>query len=322
MNHKLDEHLADIKDIFNNTENKYEAHLRSHIILRRMAENDQVIFEVLRRNMSKPNFFKTKRCTPDFPLWLIEQPEFSVHAFFFGPNQDKRTDISYSTMHTHCDHMLSTINVKGPGYKSLIFKKGYTVNEDQNTAKFELEKYSLHSPGKIEFIQNDTAHTVFYPDSATLTYGLWSTHFPTKSISKLKKNKFIQKYKGRIKGIMNSINVKPSSVGLTQYREDYFYPDQGVIRLLDSQVLPKEGNYFTQNFFNHVKEFLGFSDKVFLRDLYLNLKKSDIDLATIEWVEKTIENEFIDRNYDTYNMYLEKRNISISEYNNLFKFLN
>ncbi|MEE9372244.1 MAG: hypothetical protein V3V00_04250 [Saprospiraceae bacterium] len=320
--HKLDENLHEVEKIFSATENKYEAHLRSHNILRRMAEDEEVIFEVLRRNMVKPNFFNLKRCTPDFPLWLIERPEFSVHAFFFGPNRDKRTDISYSTMHTHCDHMLSTINVKGPGYQSLIFKQGYKVNNLGDKAIFELEKYSLHSPSKIEFLQNEIAHTVFYPEATTLTYGLWSTHFPTKSISKFKKSKFIQKYKGRIKGLMNKVNVKPASLGLTQYKEDYFYPNRGEIVILNSQLLPHVGDHFVQNFFNHINEFVGFSDKKFLHGLCTHLKKQGTDIEIVDWVEKSIENEVIERNYESYNMYLDKRNVSITEYDNIYKFLN
>ena len=324
MAHLLDECLKQIVKNFEISANKYEAHLKCYPILNRMAANDEVIFEVFRRNMLKPKFFNKKRCTPDFQLTLLDEPEVFLFVNFFGPNKEKRTDYSYSTMHHHDDFLLSTINAKGKGYTSLIFKQGYEIDKDNMTAKLDLEKFVLHQPGNIEFIDCHTAHALFYPESTTMTYGLWSTHFPTPQSAKWKKNPIIQKNKTWIKKAINAVKFDVKTVGVAQYREDYFYPKDGELKFLPGQVLPQDGDYFVQNFFNIAQEFLQFSDFEFLKNLYEKIKKGDIpneQPPTLEWIEKTIEKEVIERNYDSYNMYTPKRNVHIDEYQRIYNFL-
>ena len=321
MAHILDECLEQIVKNFKTSENKYEAHLKSYPMLHRMAANDEVIFEVFRRNMVNPKFFNKKRCTPDFQLTLLDEPEVFLFVNFFGPNKEKRTDYSYSTMHHHDDFLLSTINAKGKGYSSLIFKQGYEIDKDNMTAKLDLEKFVLHKPSNIEFIDCHTAHALFYPESMTMTYGLWSTHYPTAQAAKWKNNAFVQKNKAWIKKAINAVKFKVESVGVTQYREDYFYPKDGQLVFLEGQVLPEEGKHFIQNFFNVAQQFLDFQDFKFLKELHQKIKEvgqeDNVD-GTLEWIEKSIEKENIPRNYDSYNMYMPKRNVPIEEYQKIY----
>lgn len=319
MAHKLDEYIGEIAKIFKTTDNKYEAHLKSYPTLYKMAEEDEVIFEAVRRNMVKPNFFDKKLCTPDFHFFLAEHPEFSLHTFFFGPNKEKKTDISYSTMHHHDDFLLSTINAKGPGYTSLIFKPGYDIDRENQEAKIELEKFVLHAPNHIEFIQSHTAHTVFYPEATTMTYGLWSTFYPTSRLSKLKNTEFVKKNRQLIRNTIDSFKIKVRNLGIPQYREDYFYPENGKLKFLSGQVLPPQGEHFTQNFFHIVKEFIKFDDSSFLKDVYSKLKKED-NPDSLPWIERVIENESIARNYDSYDMYVPKRNVPLDEYKKVYNF--
>ncbi len=319
MKHILDECLEEIIKTFKTTTNKYEAHLKCYPILNRMASNDEVIFEVMKRNIVKPKFFETKRCTPDFQLTLIDETECFMFVNFFGPNKEKRTDYSYSTMHHHDDFLLSTINAKGAGYTSMIFKQGYEIDKDKMEAKVDLEKYVPHSPGKIEFIDCHTAHTIFYPETTTMTYGLWSTHYPTSVATKFKKHPIVQKNKQLIKNVLDKLEFNIKKIGVAQYREDYFYPENGKLKFLSGQILPKNGEHFVQNFFNVAQEFLNFPDTTFLKELYSKLKGTD-NPNCIHFIEKFIENERINRNYDTYNMYSEKRNVPIEEYRKVYDF--
>jgi hypothetical protein len=318
--HKLDECLNQITKIFKTTANKYESHLKCYPILHQMAADDDVIFEVFRRTMEKPKFFEKKHCTPDFQVTLLDAPECFLFVNFFGPNQDKRTDISYSTMHHHDDYLLSTLNAKGAGYKSMIFKQGYEINRDTNEAKIDLEKYVRHTLGHIEFINCHTAHTIFYPESMTMTYGLWSTFYPTPQASKIKSSPFIQKNKELIKKAINIFRVNTKSIGVAQYREDYFCPENGKITFLDGQVLPPNGDHFVQNFFNIAHEFLQFSDKRFLKKVYSDKVKEIKKGEELPWLERVIENDLVERNYDSYNMYLPKRNVPIEEYKKCYNF--
>ncbi len=322
MAHLFDEYQKQIVEIFRTTDNKYESHLKAHPILRRMASDDEVIFEVFRRHMLAPNFFSTKRCTPDFQLTLWDEPECFLFVNFFGPNAEKNTEVSYSTMHHHDDYLLSTINAKGEGYTSLIFKQGYEIDKDNASANVALDKFVPHSPGHIEFIDCHTAHTIFYPETTTMTYGLWSTFYPTSRMNKIKNSSVVQKNKKWIKKALEVTKFNVRNVGVAQYREDYFYPENGQLKFLEGQVLPKNGDHFTQNFFNIAQQFLNFSDFEFLKKIYGDMKKGNLEDSdnAIEWIEKSIERETIDRNYDSYNMYVPKRNVPIEEYKKVYNF--
>jgi len=321
MAHILDECTNSIIKTFKENPNKYESHLKCYPILNRMAANDEVIFEVFRRNMLKPKFFDKKRCTPDFQFTLIDEPEVFLFVNFFGPNKEKRTDYSYSTMHHHDAFLLSTINAKGKGYNSIIFKQGYEINKDEMEATLEVEKYVPHSPGNIEFIDCHTAHTIFYPESTTMTYGLWSHHQPTASTAKIKTNPLIQKNKEWIKKLINIAKVDVKSVGVPQYREDYFFPENGILKFLPGQVNPSDGKHFVQNFFNIAQEFLNFDDFNFLKESYSFLKKENLESEHMQWLEKSIEKETIARNYESYNMYTPKRNVAMEEYQKVYRSL-
>lgn len=316
--HLLDECLEHLLMVFRSTPNKYEAHLKCYPTLHRMADNIEVIHEVFRRNILNKNAFTKSNCTPDFQLTLLNEPECFLFVNFFGPNKDCRTDISYSTMHHHDDYLLSTINAKGDGYKSLIFQQGYEIDKEKMTAKLELEKYVKHTPRHIEFIDCHTAHTIFYPESTTMTYGLWSTHHPTQKMTKSRNIPFVQKNKELIKKGLKMLKVSPKQIGVQQYREDYFFPGNGIINFLEAQVSPPQGSHYTQNFFNIAQGFLEFSDKNFLKDFFLK-NKSDEGIEK-NWLEKLVENEEIPRNYDSYEMYTPKRNVNITEYQKIYEF--
>ena len=187
MKHALDFYLETFQQIFAETTNKYEAHMKSHPYLYRTAKEDDVIYETFRRNLIQPGFFHQPSYSPDFLISLIDRPECSLSMSFFGPLQDHRTDYTYSTLHHHDDFILSSISAKGPGYTSLIFKQGYAINKESGEVKLELEKYCQHYHLNIEFIDKHSAHTIFYPSEISMTYALWSSHKPTSKINSLVK---------------------------------------------------------------------------------------------------------------------------------------
>jgi hypothetical protein len=317
MKHILDEYQDQIISIFRNTSNRYESHLKAHPILTRMAKDDEVIFEAMRRAMLKEKFFfPIKGCAgPDFGITLFDlAPEVFLFASTFGPNQEGRTDVSFSTMHHHDDFLLSTINAKGKGYSSLIWKKGYHINHETKEVEIELDKFAPHPHMNIEFIDSHTAHTIFFPKELTMTYALWSTAYPTNEVNKIKSNPFIQKNKEVIKKVLNFAKIKPTQVGVTQYREDYFVPENGKIKFLPGQVHPQDDENIIQNKLHILQQFLKFDDIAFLKNkVYSNIKNADKDKVS-QWLEKMIERDPIPRNYEGVNQYIPQRNVHLDEY--------
>lgn len=316
--HPLDYYLNTFKKIFEDTESRYEAHLRSHVFLYRMAKEEDVIFEILRRNMIKPGFFNQASVTPDFMMNLIDTPECVLSASFFGPLPDKSTDYTYSTMHHHDEFLLSTINAKGPGYTSLIFKEGFQVEQNTGRVSIELEKYCHHSPMNIEFIDKRSAHTLFYPADVTLTYALWCHYKPITYVNKLRKHPLIKKNKELVKKALSLFKSDVKTLGVFQMSEDYFYPDNGIIRMLPAQILPKEANHFVENFFYKL-QYVGFNDRKFLEQLPAQLNEQD-RIKAEPWIKRFLNNEPFKTNYDGYDMLIPKRNVHINDYRKCFDF--
>jgi hypothetical protein len=318
MKHSLDFYLESLKRNFTAISNKYEAHLKSHVYLSRMAVDDEVIFEVFRRNLVTPGFFQRTSFSPDFLISMMDGPDCSLSMSFFGPLPDGRTDYTYSTLHHHDDFLLSTISAKGPGYSSLIFKQGYDIDSQTKEVKLEVDKYCRHSNLNIEFIDKHSAHTIFYPPALSMTYALWSSYKPTTKIESWKQSRIIQKNKVALKKMIGKIVPDLGAVGITQYREDYFYPDEGKIKLLDGQILPPPGMNFTQNLF-HKMQFVSFNDRAFLEKLLPALTAEDRHLAS-PWIAKFLAGEEIPANYSSYTMITPNRNVHIDELRKCFSF--
>jgi len=318
MKHALDFYLNTFQKIFSETANKYEAHMKSHVFLYRMAQEDEVIFEVFRRNLVKPGFFKQPSYSPDFLISLIDRPECSMSMSFFGPLPNHRTDYTYSTLHHHDDFNLSSISVKGLGYTSLIYKQGYEIEKESGEVKLELEKYCAHHPLNIEFIDKHTAHTIFYPSDISMTYALWSSYKPTSTINAWKKSAPIQKNKDFIKKLMKSISPDLKTIGITQYREDYFYPVEGKTVLLPGQIEIPLGFHFAQNVF-HKLQYVKFDDRKFLEALLDSLTLEDRLLAE-PWILEFLDGKSIPANYDGYAMLTPKRNVQIDEFRKCYSF--
>ena len=319
-NHILDEYLHQLIKLFQETENKYESHLKAHPILTRMAMDDEVIFEGMRRALLKEKFYTPKiGCGgPDYQINLIDLPEVFLFASFFGPNQEGRTDISYSTMHHHDDYLLSTINAKGQGYRSLLWKQGYDINYETKDVEIELDKFVPHVPLNIEFIDAHSAHAIFFPKKLTMTYALWSTSYPTNKNSKFKTHPLLQKNKTWIKKILNVARVNPKQLGVAQYREDYFVPNNGKIKLLPGQIKPPDDTNMVQNKLHILQQFLKFDDFKFLKEKVYPTFRKDESVST--WLEKYIDKDPIERNYAAYKEFVPDRHVPLEEYQKVYNF--
>lgn len=292
--------------------------MKAHAFLYRMSNDDEVLFEILRRQLVKPGFFQQLTVTPDFLISLIDIPECSLTLSFFGPLPDHKTEYTYSTLHHHDDFILSTISVKGPGYTSLIFKQGYDIDRETGEVQIELEKFCSHNHLKIEFIDKHTAHTIFYPSDLSLTYALWSPHIPTASINSWRKLPIIQKNRAVLKKLTKRLYPDLKTIGVTQYREDYFYPIDGRIRLLPGQIQPPLGRHFAQNVFSKLK-YLNFADRKYLENLAGKLPSEDRTVVE-PWILRMLNGEDIPVNYEGYDMLVPRRNVHIDEFRKCFSF--
>ncbi|MBN8703052.1 MAG: hypothetical protein J0M08_08300 [Bacteroidetes bacterium] len=300
--------------------NRYEAHTIAHPYLYRLAkEGSETIFEVLKMAMLEPDFFHRKEASHAFQINLTGHFEHEFNCSFFVPIASREITHSYSPMHTHGPYMISTINAYGEGYNSLIFQKGFNVVDPQTgQVEMKLQKYLRHKPLNIEFMDEDTAHTVFYPREICVTYAFWTHSRPTSKINKLRNLNLVRKNKELIKKIIKRLIPSPSAVGIAVHNEDYFYPKDGKLFKGSGREIQPTINSFPQNFFAVIQE-IGFNDLSFLEELKRKLPPSDLNLAG-EWIDKFIKGEKIQLNYDGYNTLHPRRNVHIDEYRKVYEF--
>jgi hypothetical protein len=117
---------------------------------------------------------------------------------------------------------------------------------------------------------------------------------------------------------MKSVSPNLKTIGITQYREDYFYPIEGRTVLLPGQIERPLGDHFAQNVF-HKLQYVKFDDRKFLEALLRSITPEDRLLAE-PWILKFLDGKSIPANYDGYAMLTPKRNVYMDEFKKCYSF--
>ncbi|MBS1650679.1 MAG: hypothetical protein JSU07_01595 [Bacteroidetes bacterium] len=299
--------------------NRYEVHAIVQPYLYRMAqEGKPLLYEILKKEMLKPNFFLRKEHSPGFQINLIAHPSCDFNCSFFIPLANNETLHTYSPMHTHGEYLLSTINAFGKGYTSLIWQQGKKVNTENNEVEMKLQKYCQHHYMNVEFMDKDTAHTIFYPNELCITYAFWTHSKPTNFVNKLRGNTLINKNKEMFKKIITTFIKSPEKLGIVLQKEDYFYPKDGKLYSISSREIQPEVLTFPQNFFS-VLQTVGFNDNLFIEKLSKKIPENAFSLVN-PWIQKFLSGEKISINYEGYNAYHPTRNVHINEFKKIYNF--
>lgn len=282
---------------------------RSHPILHRISENKQNLIFMFKWFMEN-HYEKTRRfsITGDFIISLYNSSAFSFDAGLFSPYD---TNYSYATMHNHDDVELSTINMFGSGYDSLIFAEGFELLED-HSVNIKLNTYKRHAPENIEYIKSNVAHTVFFPIDLTITLTLWSS---SKSIGNgvsdiwYRYNKR-RRSKQRKKNLYQKYGVKNLSYAL----QDWFYPSDGKIYKTPYYQQVRNGVNFFNNFLVKLQS-IDFNDNRLVENYFsqINLSKKEEDI-----LNSFLNNEKLELAHEGDIMITPERNVHISEYQKCF----
>src|ERR1700731_573097 len=115
----------EIKAVFKETPERYAAHERCKPILEEMAVSKEFLFDIIRENLSDAKFLARRRTYPTLSLNIVDSSDFTFVVNVFPSLPDKRTNISFQSIHPHGSLLLSTVGAMGPGYQSMIFKKEF-----------------------------------------------------------------------------------------------------------------------------------------------------------------------------------------------------
>lgn len=263
----LDKHTDAIAKIFEKEKDRYLAHKKAQPILQKMTEDPEVFFDIIRKNLLNKEFISKVRHYPTLAFEIFLDNNIGMNANVFMPLPDKSTTLSFQSIHHHGKLLLSTAAAAGPGYESILFKKGFTINPETKTAKMEIEKVYSFSKGSLDFIGSDQPHVVFFPTDVSITYTIWGYEKTTGLKEKLKNSLLVKKFKEPIRAALKMFRLSDAA-GVNIVENLDFYPENGVLKVLKNRIEFEHGdneNFLTNVF--HVMQKNRFADLEFLQKL-------------------------------------------------------
>ncbi len=248
-----------INDIFKKESSRYKAHEQCKPLLIEMAKNKTILFEIITKNLSKPNFLLQKRINPVIALDIEINETVSFIAHCWMPLPDKRNDITHQSIHHHGKLILTSVAAWGNGYESIIFKKGYSIDKQTEITDMQIDRFYKNDFGNIEFIDTYTPHVVFYPAEFSITYALWTNSEITAS-EKIKKINFINRYKKQLRKIIDVLGLA-ELLGLNTNEYLDFYPKNRKIIAIKNRTQYQIGSNssFLNSFFS-ILQTVGYND--------------------------------------------------------------
>ena len=275
MKKSLEEQVKKITSFFEKNNDLYKAHALAAPVLKEMASDMDIFHKIIKKNLLGNNFLSLGRINPVIALEINKNDYYTLVANCWLPLPDKNPDTTHQSIHHHGNLLLTSVAPIGPGYSSVLFKKGYKINSD-NITEMEIDKIYLNEKGSLEFIDTYTPHVVFYPQDFSVTYALWSES-SISGLGRWKKNPSLQKYKKQIKKMLGMIGMG-KKVGLNVIEQFDFYPSEGKIISMKNRIMyPVASNEsFLKSLF-YIFNKVGFRDYEFLKKLGTQKSKKEFE---------------------------------------------
>ena len=308
---QLEDHISELKKIFSENQDRYKAHELSRPILLELASDQRYFRQIIEKNLGFPEFGNQKRITPVVALDIEVNDMFSFLAHCWLPQPDRDTEMSNQSIHHHGDLLLTSVASLGPGYDSILFKKGFSFDKESLLASMEIEKVYKNPYMNIEFIDVNTPHIVFYPDSLSVTYALWSNYKP-KTNEKFRKFGFLQKNRRKIRKLMDMLNLS-KAFDLNSYHYVDFFPSEGKVYVMKDRIRYPLGSAdsFAHGFFAILDQ-VGYDNFDLLEEMLVKHKNENSALYE-KLIAKLRNGEKIEDHYEESHLNIAKVNIKKDE---------
>ena len=264
---KLNDYVTAIATIFRNEKNRYKAHEMATPVLKAMGADKEVLFDIFRQNLLSKDFINKERHYPTLAFDIYKDDNIGINGNCFMPLPDRSGDLSFQSIHHHGKLLLTTVAAFGPGYESILFKKGFVIDKENQTAHMEIEKNYQFTPGSIEFVDSDQPHVVFFPKDASITYAMFTYASVINTTQKLKNNFIARRFKEPIRKSLKMLGLLDKA-GINAVENFDFYPENKKVKILKNRINFKSGtneNFLTNVFY--VLQKAGFKDTDFLNKL-------------------------------------------------------
>ncbi len=264
---KLNQYVTAIAAVFRDEKDRYKAHQKATPILKAMGADKEVLFDVFRKNLLDANFINKLRHYPTLAFEIYQDDNVGISGNCFMPLPDRSNNLSFQSIHHHGKLLLTTVAAYGPGYWSIVFKKGYSIDKEKQTAKMDIEKDYQFTQGSLEFVDSDQPHVVFFPKDASITFAMWAYSTVNNTTQKLKKNPIVKLFKEPIRKSLKTLGLL-NKAGINAVENFDFYPENKEIKVLKNRINFEAGsndNFLTNVFY--VLQQAGFKDVSFLESL-------------------------------------------------------
>src|SRR3989344_8240546 len=150
-----------IDSFFSRNGDFYKAHKLASAVLMEMANDKTLFHEIIKKNLKKKDFINSKRINPVLAFEISASSNYSFIAHTWIPRPDGNAAITHQSVHHHGGLLLSSVAPIGPGYTSVLFRKGFNIESDRTT-NMKIDRYYANEKGSLEFIDTFTPHVVFY----------------------------------------------------------------------------------------------------------------------------------------------------------------
>lgn len=309
MNKGLDHYITALTAIFKKNQPRI-AHALSKDLFLEMAKNKTILLEIIDRNIKSNGFFLKERINPVIAMTIADNPYITLVAHFWMPLPDRATNITHQSIHHHGRLLLTSVAPYGPGYESIIFKQGFSIDPQTEFTSIEIDKEYKNPLYNIEYIETQTPHVVFYPKELSVTYALW-TYDQRSALDKIRKNPFLQKNKKRILQFLNYMKGIRPKINTIEYF-DFFPSNLNIIAMKDRVMYPVGSNEnFIHNVF-YIIQHVGYSDFESLKKT-VSVYPEKIKQQGLSLISKIESGEQIRDIFDPVHLNIEKINFSREE---------
>lgn len=281
-----------IVKIFAGGDDMYQNHRQAAPLLQEMAADIHVLHNIIRYNLLQPDFLKTRQTYTTLALNVLETPDVSLVVNIFPSLPNRDTETSFQSVHHHGYMLLTSAAAFGPGYRAITFNQGFEIDMKTGITRMSKAKVYKNTDSKIDFIDANTPHIVFYPSGISATYALWSKKTKKDTGNRLKKLPFILKFRKQIRKMVEALHLE-KAVGIAKVEYYDFYPDNGKLMAMKERIHydPSAGTngHFLCNMFHFIQQ-AGFNDMPFLQEL---LAKNTTPDASKPFIMKLMNKEEI-----------------------------
>jgi hypothetical protein len=309
MSKGLDYYVKSLTLVFKKNEPRV-AHGIAKDLFIEMAKDRDVFFEIVKRNIQTKNFFSNKRINPVIAMTVVENPYITIIAHFWLPRPDRSTTITHQSIHHHGKLLLTSVSPFGPGYESILFRKGFQIDPISEHTTMQIDKYYANPLYNIEFVDSYVPHVVFYPKSLSVTYAAW-TFDKHSLLDRLRKHPLIQKNKKQIIDFLNRFQKIKPAINKIEYFD--FYPETNHLQAMKERVMYPVGSNenFIQNVFYIIQE-IGFRDYTSIEEVFKTYPEREKKIG-LYYLDKLKKEEHINDYFEEVHLHVPKINFHKDE---------